>query len=1058
MSEIRNSKDAWSFFKTLAQQVGGTNNVSDADIKELIKKADTNNDGLIFESELKDTLLTYDKYLSIEDSYLEAFEALAKEDGVNDSISDDDINAILNAENGENITPEASGAGGGADSTGGGGSNGGGGPTGAGPSSRNKTGENAIDTHENVSRSDLEGKDASALQSERSGLLSDLSSMRNEKNAAIAQADSETSQSQSDYNKATQNFASLLSTQDETEQSAKDASQKVQDLETKKTDQNSRISEQKGVIQEATATVQTISSSLSSLQAPPQFITETVTNADGTTSTVQKENPAYQTYLEQKAELESQLADAESDLADQENTLQELETALTNIEGEHQQAIDEYCKVKESLGQLTPEIANAQKAIQDTKSTYDEAKAKKAEIASEYDSQLDILQNNLNTYNDVISQKEMNVPEGYSVENGQIVGGKGEEKHVLTPASKADLPDGATIDDSNIIHDKDGNEIGRIFGADGEEPQIYIKEAAPLSDETINEYVDMLLNGKTSDGETITQEEVWKNINGNGIDLKNINSNDIAQIRELYNKEVERENSKTEENEEKLKTFDEMAASMLEKEQPDSLAHINGAIDRVNTQDAKEQSFSEYLEEKGIDTSETSQIILDNYLNDYLKEKTGAEAKYNLNDEKINEVVSSLLNGAQENGKQISADELLKNYDFSSLSDESVAEIVQQYNEKSETAFADAIDEVEIDEQQVLHIANSLINSLNTKDENLLNSSNETLTKLIDKSLGENNPAIIEQIIKSADNNLAQVQKLISDNDLINKIDKSGIENTIKTDLKNKLDEINKKEASPAKIEAFNQDNDMMAIAHRGFSDKAPENTLAAIELAKENGYNAVELDIAWTKDGIPVLLHDSTIGRTSDAPNNAKCSDLTYSELLQYDFGSWAGEEFAGTKIPTFSDALDCCADNQLEFFAELKDTSDFDYEKAQKLVEEVVKSGMQDNITWISFDKNALALIDKAMSDANLSSKLGYLSRDSVSNSTINTLNSLKNDNNEVFLDIKAAQLTQSGAKKLANAGFEYGVWTVNDAKKIAQLEDLGCIALTSDKITQEDIKRMI
>lgn len=1057
MSEIRNSQDAWSFFKTLAQQVGGTNNISDAEIKELIKKADTNNDGLIFENELKDTLLTYDKYLGIEDSYLEAFEAIAKEDGVDDSISDDDIDSIMNGIDSAIAATGADEASAPADGSEGSGSSGGSG-TGGGTGNGNETGNNEVTQHENVSRSDLEGKDSSALQNERSGLLNDLSSMRNEKNAAIADADKKTSEMQSSYDKATQDFTNLLATQEETEQSAIDASQKVQDLETKKSDQNSRISEQKSAIEQANSVVQTVSSSLSSLQAPPQFITETVTNADGTTSTVQKENPAYQTYLAQKAELESQLADAESDLADQENTLQELETSLTNIEQEHQQAIDEYCKIKESLGQLTPELATAQKAIQDTKSTYDKAKSEESDIASKYDSQIDILQNNLNTYNDVISQKELNVPEGYSVVDGQIVGGEGDEQHTLTPASETDLPEGATIDNSNTIRDADGNEIGRIFGADGEEPQIYIKEAAPLNDETINEYVDLLLNGNNSGDEPISQEDVWKNINGNGVDLKNVNSNDIAQIRELYNKEVERENAKTENNEEKLKSFDEMAAEMLKESHPESLAHITDAVDRANAANSKEQSFSEYLEEKGIDTSETSQIVLDNYLNDYLEEKTGSKAKYDLNDEKIDEVVSSLLNGAQENGEAISANELLKNYDFSSLSDTSVVKIVEQYNEKSETTFADAINNIELDEQQVLHITDSLINSLNTNNENILKSSNDTLTQLIDKSLNENNPAIIEQIIKSAEKSPVQVQKLISDNNLINKVDTSSIENTMKTELKDKLKEISEKEYTPAKLGAFNQDDDMMAIAHRGFSGEAPENTLAAIELAKQYGYNAVELDIAWTKDGIPVLLHDSTIGRTSNGPDNMKCSDMNYSDLLKYDFGSWAGEEFAGTKIPTFSEALDCCADNKLEFFAELKDTKDFDYAKAEKLVQEVINSGMQDNITWISFDKNALALIDKAMSDANLNSKLGYLSRDSVSNNTIKTLDNLKNDNNEVFLDIKAAQLTSSGAKKLADAGYEYGVWTVNDSKQIAKLEDLGCIALTSDKITQDDIERMI
>ena len=110
-----------------------------------------------------------------------------------------------------------------------------------------------------------------------------------------------------------------------------------------------------------------------------------------------------------------------------------------------------------------------------------------------------------------------------------------------------------------------------------------------------------------------------------------------------------------------------------------------------------------------------------------------------------------------------------------------------------------------------------------------------------------------------------------------------------------------------------------------------------------------------------------------------------------------------------------------------------------------------------WTTFDKNALQMIDKAMEDANLSSKLGYLSRDSVDNNTIKTLSELKDDNNEVFLDIKAANLTSGVAKKLEDAGYDCGVWAVNSEKDIERLAKLGCSALTTDELTQEDIERL-
>lgn len=123
MSEIVNSKDAWNKFKIFAKQVAGANNISDADIQKLIKDADINDDGLISQGEFSDTLLTYEDYIKVEDSYLDAFNAIAKEDGDVDSISDKDISSILDGleetESSESASGGAAGGGGGSGASGG---------------------------------------------------------------------------------------------------------------------------------------------------------------------------------------------------------------------------------------------------------------------------------------------------------------------------------------------------------------------------------------------------------------------------------------------------------------------------------------------------------------------------------------------------------------------------------------------------------------------------------------------------------------------------------------------------------------------------------------------------------------------------------------------------------------------------------------------------------------------------------------------------------------------------------------------------------------------------
>lgn len=76
---------------------------------------------------------------------------------------------------------------------------------------------------------------------------------------------------------------------------------------------------------------------------------------------------------------------------------------------------------------------------------------------------------------------------------------------------------------------------------------------------------------------------------------------------------------------------------------------------------------------------------------------------------------------------------------------------------------------------------------------------------------------------------------------------------------------------SPLKDSEYN----VLAVNHRGYSKDAPENTIPAYIMSKQKGFNYVECDVAFTKDGVAVLLHDSTIDRTSNG--SGSISSMTY-------------------------------------------------------------------------------------------------------------------------------------------------------------------------------------
>jgi glycerophosphoryl diester phosphodiesterase len=114
-----------------------------------------------------------------------------------------------------------------------------------------------------------------------------------------------------------------------------------------------------------------------------------------------------------------------------------------------------------------------------------------------------------------------------------------------------------------------------------------------------------------------------------------------------------------------------------------------------------------------------------------------------------------------------------------------------------------------------------------------------------------------------------------------------------------------------------------VAIAHRGASGYAPEHTLASYRLAMEQHADFVEPDLAVSKDGVLICLHDDTLERTTDIarvfPDRPSASvpgrgpakrwlanDFTVAEIKRLDAGSWRDAKFAGERVPTFQEMID--------------------------------------------------------------------------------------------------------------------------------------------------------
>ena len=239
-------------------------------------------------------------------------------------------------------------------------------------------------------------------------------------------------------------------------------------------------------------------------------------------------------------------------------------------------------------------------------------------------------------------------------------------------------------------------------------------------------------------------------------------------------------------------------------------------------------------------------------------------------------------------------------------------------------------------------------------------------------------------------------------------------------------------------------------VAHRGYHVQAPENTMPAFAAAAEAGYQFLESDVHFTKDGVAVLCHDSTINATARNADGSKIVGvksiqfMTYEELLQYDFGIAEGEAYRGTRIPTFREWIAFCREADVTPYIELK--SRMTTEQVQTLMQLVEEAGMTDRAVWISFTWNLRMLQDVVA--ANPEAEVGLLSN-GLANTTVAMAKTLQTGQNRVFLDVLHTAVNRLSMQLAAQAGLEVEAYTVNDAELADALTSLGVVGITTNTL---------
>ena len=229
-------------------------------------------------------------------------------------------------------------------------------------------------------------------------------------------------------------------------------------------------------------------------------------------------------------------------------------------------------------------------------------------------------------------------------------------------------------------------------------------------------------------------------------------------------------------------------------------------------------------------------------------------------------------------------------------------------------------------------------------------------------------------------------------------------------------------------------------IGHRGYAARAPENTLASLDMAIDAGADAVEWDVRTASCGTPVLFHDETLGRSSNGVGLVRRRSLQQLKLL--DAGKWFDAAFEGEEIPSLAEALERVRGRVGRAYCEVKEYREL--EDLDRMVEITRSAGMLDTVVFISLDwrmvervagRDPAVQIGFVVDDPELADlALGRVER-----------------RGRGFVDAEAGMLLDHPeiASMVRGAGVDLGAWTVNDAETAEALAAIGVTRFTTDEV---------
>ena len=236
-----------------------------------------------------------------------------------------------------------------------------------------------------------------------------------------------------------------------------------------------------------------------------------------------------------------------------------------------------------------------------------------------------------------------------------------------------------------------------------------------------------------------------------------------------------------------------------------------------------------------------------------------------------------------------------------------------------------------------------------------------------------------------------------------------------------------------------------MIIGHRGASAVAPENTIAAFREALAVGADGIEFDVRLTRDGVPVVIHDSTLRRTGGLPH--RVADLTWAEISKIDVGSWFAGTFANETVPSLAELFTLFQSNTSTLYLEMKcDSPSGQQPLAEACVKAIHEQGLKSRVVVECFQLPALKILGEIDPDI----KTVALFEPSFTNPSVLSDQRIINQATDIGASALALHhrlARESLVQKAKAAGLHVAVWTVDDPAWIERARAIGVDALITN-----------